>query len=165
MAGSATQPTGLYRHDLTTGETTLIKSSSTISIDPDYLIEPTTVTFPTSDDQVAHGFLYLPRNKDFTGPEDELPPLIVSSHGGPTSAANTSMELRFQFWTSRGFAVLDVNYGGSTGYGRAIPGRIAGHLGRRMTSMTASTGPSSWSSRASSTAIAWRSAAAAPADT
>ena len=118
VAGSATQPTGLYRHDLTTGETTLIKSSSTISIDPDYLIEPTTVTFPTSDDQVAHGFLYLPRNKDFTGPEDELPPLIVSSHGGPTSAANTSMELRFQFWTSRGFAVLDVNYRGSTGYGR-----------------------------------------------
>jgi dipeptidyl aminopeptidase/acylaminoacyl peptidase len=118
VAGSSTQPTGVYRHDLATGETTLIKSASTITIDPAYLSEPSLITYPTSDDQVAHALLYLPKNADFAGPEGELPPLIVSSHGGPTSAASTGLELRFQFWTSRGFAVLDVDYRGSTGYGR-----------------------------------------------
>jgi dipeptidyl aminopeptidase/acylaminoacyl peptidase len=118
VAGSSTQPTGLYRHDLTTGETVLIKSASSITIDPSYLSEPSLITYPTSDNQVAHALLYLPTNADFGGPEGELPPLIVSSHGGPTSAASTGLELRFQFWTSRGFAVLDVDYRGSTGYGR-----------------------------------------------
>jgi dipeptidyl aminopeptidase/acylaminoacyl peptidase len=118
VAGSSTQPSGLYRHDLTTGATELIKSASSVSIDSGYLSEPTTIVYPTSENQVAHAFLYMPRNADFEGPEGELPPLIVSSHGGPTSQAGTGMNLGYQFWTSRGFAFLDVNYRGSTGYGR-----------------------------------------------
>jgi len=118
VAGSTVLPMGVYRHDLTTGDTQLLRSASTLTIDPGYLSEATTVTFPTSDDQVAHGFLYMPKNKDFDGPDGELPPLIVASHGGPTSATPASLQLTFQFWTSRGFAVLDVNYRGSTGYGR-----------------------------------------------
>ena len=118
IAGSTVLPMGLYRHDLTSGDTQLIRSASTLDFDAGYLSEPTAITYPTSDNQVAHAFLYMPKNSDFDGPDGELPPLIVSSHGGPTSAAPASLQLAFQFWTSRGFAVLDVNYRGSTGYGR-----------------------------------------------
>jgi dipeptidyl aminopeptidase/acylaminoacyl peptidase len=129
VAGSPNAPNGLYQHDLRTGETTLIRSASTVTIDPEYLSDPELVTFPTSDDQIAHGFLYLPKNKDFAAPDDELPPLIVTSHGGPTSAATTSLRLPFQFWTSRGFALLDVDYRGSTGYGRPYRDALRGTWG------------------------------------
>jgi dipeptidyl aminopeptidase/acylaminoacyl peptidase len=118
IAGSSVLPMGLYRHDLATGETRLIRSASTLSFDPEYLSAPTTITYPTSDDQVAHAFLYMPKNKDFDGPDTERPPLVVTSHGGPTSAAPATLQLTIQYWTSRGLAVLDVNYRGSTGYGR-----------------------------------------------
>jgi dipeptidyl aminopeptidase/acylaminoacyl peptidase len=77
----------------------------------------------------AYGFFYPPTNREFVGPEDELPPLLVRSHGGPTSAASTALNLSIQFWTSRGVAVLDVNYGGSTGYGRAYRRRLMGQWG------------------------------------
>jgi dipeptidyl aminopeptidase/acylaminoacyl peptidase len=128
-AGSATSPIGLYRHDLTTGETQLIKSASSVSVDPEYLSTPTTITYPTSDDQVAHGILYMPRNPDFEAPEGERPPLIVASHGGPTSAALSVLDYRTHFWTSRGFAFLDVNYRGSTGYGRPYRDALQGTWG------------------------------------
>lgn len=118
VAGSPITQEGIYAHDLRTGNTTLIRSASSLTIDPEYLSAPTTITYPTSENQVAHGFLYMPNNKDYAAPDGELPPLIVTSHGGPTSATSTSLKLAFQFWTSRGFAVLDVNYRGSTGYGR-----------------------------------------------
>lgn len=118
VAGSAIAPTALYQHDLTTGETVLIKSASTLNVDPEFLSEPTTIVFPTSEGQVAHAFLYMPKNQDFEAPDGELPPLIVSSHGGPTSQTGSSLQLSFQYWTSRGFAFMDVNYRGSTGYGR-----------------------------------------------
>lgn len=118
VAGSSTLPTALYEHNLSTGDTAPIKSASTISLDPEYLSAPTTIQYPTSDGQIAHAFLYMPRNPDFEAPAGELPPLIVSSHGGPTSQTGTGLNLGFQFWTSRGFALLDVNYRGSTGYGR-----------------------------------------------
>jgi dipeptidyl aminopeptidase/acylaminoacyl peptidase len=117
-AGNSTSSIGLYRHDLSTGDTQLIRSASSVSIDPDFLSAPTTITFPTSDDQVAHAFLYMPRNPDFDASEGQRPPLIVASHGGPTSAALSVLDYRTQFWTSRGFAFLDVNYRGSTGFGR-----------------------------------------------
>jgi dipeptidyl aminopeptidase/acylaminoacyl peptidase len=77
----------------------------------------------------AHAFFYLPKNRDFTAPTEELPPLIVIAHGGPTSAARTTLNMGVQFWTSRGLAVLDVNYGGSTGYGRAYRRRLYGQWG------------------------------------
>lgn len=76
------------------------------------------VSFPTADGQVAYGFFYAPENARFRGPEGQLPPLIVIGHGGPTAASDAALNLKIQFWTQRGFAVFDVNYRGSTGFGR-----------------------------------------------
>jgi dipeptidyl aminopeptidase/acylaminoacyl peptidase len=129
LAGSPTTATGLYRHNLRTGETMLVKSSSTLAPDHATLSVPRAIEYPTGDGQTAHGFLYLPVNPDYEAPEGELPPLIVTSHGGPTSATPTGLILGFQFWTSRGFAVLDVNYRGSTGYGRPYRDALQGTWG------------------------------------
>lgn len=82
-----------------------------------YLTTPQHIEFP-SNDRTAYGFYYPPYNKDFTAPQGEKPPLVVMIHGGPTAQSNGSYSLSKQYWTSQGFAVLDVNYGGSTGYGR-----------------------------------------------
>jgi dipeptidyl aminopeptidase/acylaminoacyl peptidase len=87
------------------------------------------IEFPTSDGRSAHAFYYPPVNRDFAAPAGELPPLRVRSHGGPTAATDGSLRLPIQYWTSRGFAVLDVNYRGSTGYGRAYRERLAGAWG------------------------------------
>ncbi len=87
------------------------------------------MSFPTADDQSAHGFYYRPQNARYTGPDDERPPLIVTIHGGPTSGVNDYLSLGQQYWTSRGFAVLDVIYGGSTGFGRPYRQRLNGRWG------------------------------------
>jgi dipeptidyl aminopeptidase/acylaminoacyl peptidase len=93
-----------------------------------YLSEPEALEFP-SGGRTAHALLYPPRNRDFEAPAGERPPLIVLSHGGPTSQAEPTLDLRTQFWTSRGFAVVDVNYGGSTGYGREYRELLRGQWG------------------------------------
>lgn len=118
IGGSATQPTAVVKLDLNTEKLEILCQSSDIEIDPQYLSIPEAIAFPSSHG-VAYGWYYPPRNKDFQAPQGELPPLLVKSHGGPTAAASASFNLRIQYWTSRGFAFLDVNYGGSTGYGRA----------------------------------------------
>ena len=94
-----------------------------------YISPPQPIEFPTEGGLSAHGLFYPPRNRDFAAPERELPPLIVKSHGGPTGAASATLDWGIQFWTSRGFAVLDVNYGGSSGYGRAYRERLRGKWG------------------------------------
>lgn len=93
------------------------------------LSRPAPISFPTSGGAVAHGLHYRPHNPAYEGPEGERPPLIVVSHGGPTAAASSGLNLAIQFWTSRGFAVLDVNYRGSSGYGRAYRRALDGVWG------------------------------------
>jgi len=90
---------------------------------------PRPIEFPTEGGAVAHAFFYPPRNRDYVGPPGEKPPLIVMSHGGPTSATTSVLNLSGQYWTSRGFAVVDVNYGGSSGYGRTYRQRLNGQWG------------------------------------
>ena len=102
----------------TKGGIQTIYAPSNLDIDPGYLSSPQHIIFPTTDDGQAHAFYYPPANKDFTAPEDELPPLVTICHGGPTSASGTGLDLSTHYWTSRGFAVVDVNYRGSSGYGK-----------------------------------------------
>lgn len=90
---------------------------------------PVQVKFPTTDGDSAFGWYYPPRNPDFKGPSEELPPLITMSHGGPTAATSTDFRADIQFWTTRGFAVVDVDYRGSTGYGRPYRNRLNGKWG------------------------------------
>lgn len=94
----------------------------------DLVSTPRHVTFP-SGGRVAHALFYAPVNPAVTAPAGELPPLIVMIHGGPTSAARHRLDLAKQFWTSRGFAVVDVDYGGSTGYGRPFRRLLDGAWG------------------------------------
>jgi dipeptidyl aminopeptidase/acylaminoacyl peptidase len=124
VAGSPTLPTAIVRYDAGSGTCETLKHSLNAELDPGYLSIPEPVEFPTENGLTAHAFLYRPTNQDFTAPAGELPPLLVQSHGGPTGATSTALSLPVQFWTSRGFAVLDVNYGGSTGYGRPYRQRL-----------------------------------------
>jgi dipeptidyl aminopeptidase/acylaminoacyl peptidase len=90
---------------------------------------PEEIEFPTEDGLTAYGIFYAPHNTDFRAPNNELPPLLVMSHGGPTASASSAFNLEIQYWTSRGIAVFDVNYGGSTGYGRAYRERLKDRWG------------------------------------
>ncbi|HLG10502.1 MAG TPA: S9 family peptidase, partial [Dehalococcoidia bacterium] len=138
FAGSPDAPSGLVSMDVASGACEVVKRSSSIEIDAGTVSRPVGVEFPSGTGargkkqearETAFGFFYEPRNKDYAGPAGELPPLIVMSHGGPTAAAAAVLSARVQFWTSRGIAVLDVNYGGSTGYGRAYRERLNGRWG------------------------------------
>ena len=123
-AGSPTMPMSLMRHDLTDSRTTRLRSSSDAALEDGYISHAQAIEFATENGLTAHAFYYAPTNKDYAASEGESPPLIVISHGGPTSAADSSLDLRKQFWTSRGFAVLDVNYGGSSGFGTEYRRRL-----------------------------------------
>jgi dipeptidyl aminopeptidase/acylaminoacyl peptidase len=109
--------------------TRIIRKSSDLTIDPSYISVPDAIAFPTTHGLTAYAWYYPPQNPNYQAPTDSLPPLIVKSHGGPTAPAAASLSLKLQYWTSRGFAVLDVNYGGSTGYGRDYRQRLAGKWG------------------------------------
>ncbi|MGH2612608.1 MAG: alpha/beta hydrolase family protein, partial [Rhabdochlamydiaceae bacterium] len=100
-----------------THKTVVIAHNPLPHIDPETLSLPELITFP-SHTRKAHAIYYPPKNKEWQPPSGTLPPLIVMSHGGPTAQVVPVFDLKIQFWTSRGFAVVDVNYGGSTGYGR-----------------------------------------------
>ena len=107
----------------------ILRRRSDISPDPDFLSGPEAIEFPTEQRLTAHAFFYAPKNSRYSGQDGERPPLLVISHGGPTGATDNTLSLSVQYWTSRGIAVLDVNYGGSTGYGRAYRQRLAGRWG------------------------------------
>ncbi len=127
--GSPTEPRSIVQLDLETGESEILRRSSKVPVDEGYLSEPRAVEFPTEDGLTAHGFHYPPKNPHYDGPADTRPPLLVISHGGPTSATTSTLDLAVQYWTSRGFAVLDVNYRGSTGYGRDYRQHLQGDWG------------------------------------
>jgi dipeptidyl aminopeptidase/acylaminoacyl peptidase len=118
LAGSPTQPTAIVRLDLGSGTEERLRQESRLDVDAAYLSVPELIEFPTSGGRSAYGWYYPPTNPDAQAPPGELPPLVVMSHGGPTSRARSSLSLARQVFTSRGFAVVDVDYGGSTGYGR-----------------------------------------------
>jgi dipeptidyl aminopeptidase/acylaminoacyl peptidase len=129
IGGSTTDPSAIVRLDLQTGEIEALRRSSTLKIDPGYISKPEPIEFPTENGLTAYGFYYPPQNSDYQAPAEERPPLLVKSHGGPTAATAATFNPSIQYWTSRGIAVLDVNYGGSTGYGREYRERLKGHWG------------------------------------
>ena len=129
IGGSPTLPSAVVRLDPATGEEQVLRRSSELEPDAEFISVAQPVEFPTANGLTAHGYYYPPRNRDFVAPAGERPPLIVTSHGGPTSATTGDLDLSRQYWTSRGFAILDVNYGGSTGYGRAYRQRLNGNWG------------------------------------
>ena len=128
-AGAPDKPMSLMSLDVATGAVETLQQAHELEVDPTYLSAPEPVEFESTDGRTAHAFYYPPRNPDFTAPEGEKPPLLVKSHGGPTAAASTALDLGIQFWTSRGFGVVDVNYGGSTGYGTEYRRRLNGTWG------------------------------------
>lgn len=129
LAGSPAAPTVIAHYETSSQRLTVLAHASKDHFDPGYLSLPETIEFPTTGSTTAHGFYYAPINKEFKGEEGARPPLLVLSHGGPTSAAQASYNLGIQYWTSRGFAVLDVNYRGSTGYGSAYRRALNGQWG------------------------------------
>lgn len=124
QAGSA-----IIAIDAETGEIEILRRGSSAELDPAYVSAPEPIAYPSADGRTAHAFYYAPRNPDFAAPEGERPPLLTFSHGGPTGAAQGAFALAVQYWTTRGFAVVDVNYGGSTGYGTAYRRLLHGSWG------------------------------------
>jgi dipeptidyl aminopeptidase/acylaminoacyl peptidase len=110
------------------GDDEHVVASASDDPEPRYVSQPRPLDF-ASHGRSAHALYYPPRNDDFAAPDGERPPLIVLSHGGPTAQTEPALDLRTQYWTSRGFAVVDVNYGGSTGYGRAYRELLRGQWG------------------------------------
>lgn len=129
VAGSPTRPVSLLQVDLNTGDIEALRVESTDVVADGYISIPEPVVFPTENEDTAHAFFYPPTNQDYLAPEGDRPPLVVVCHGGPHSAASAELNLTIQYWTSRGIAVLDVNYGGSTGFGREYRERLIGEWG------------------------------------
>ncbi len=128
-AGSASLPDALLSLNPDSGEISVLRESRSVPVDDGYISMPQPIEFDTDGGLTAHAFYYPAKNADFAGVEGEKPPLLAISHGGPTGAAATSFSLSYQFWTSRGIAIVDVNYGGSTGYGTAYRRRLNGQWG------------------------------------
>lgn len=128
-AGSPAESVAVLKIDPQTAGVEVLKCSSELVIDPGYISLPRPIEFPTENGLTAHALFYPPANQDYQAPRGEKPPLIVISHGGPTGATDALFSLEIQYWTSRGFGVVDVNYGGSTGYGRAYRQRLNGQWG------------------------------------
>ena len=121
------EPAAVVELDLARGQVNVLRSSTDLAVAPETISVAEEVSW-SSRTGTAYGFFYPPAGTA-TGPEGELPPLLVLSHGGPTGAALPGFDAGIQFWTSRGFAVLDVNYTGSTGYGRSYRNRLRGRWG------------------------------------
>lgn len=126
-AGPCVSP-GLVRVTLE-GDVEVLWQNPHPGLDPTQVSVGRRLSFPTGQGEEAHAVFYPPHNPEFCGPEGERPPLLVTSHGGPTSGARTVLNLSVQYWTTRGFAVVDVDYRGSTGYGRSFRRALDGRWG------------------------------------
>lgn len=128
VASHPRRPSRIVELDVDRGTEEDVRANPDL-VDPAYIPDPQPINFPTGDGDVAHVFYYPPTNPEFKGPHDEPPPLRVKIHGGPTANTYPVFTLDFLFWTSRGFGVADLNYRGSTGYGRAYRDQLKGGWG------------------------------------
>jgi dipeptidyl aminopeptidase/acylaminoacyl peptidase len=128
IAGSATVPAEVVWLDFSARSVDVLRRSADVPVDSSYVSAPEAIEFPTAGDRTAHALFYPPTNPDASRPAGAAP-LVVMAHGGPTSNTTRLLNLGTQFWTSRGFGVVDVDYGGSTGYGRAYRQRLDGQWG------------------------------------
>lgn len=129
LAASPTEFASIVEYQIETEKINVLRKSNSIHLDQKYISAGESISFPIDENNVAHAIFYKPQNRYFTGLEDELPPLIVMSHGGPTGESHNGLKMVVQYFTSRGFAVVDVNYGGSSGYGREYRQRLNGNWG------------------------------------
>ncbi len=129
IGASAVQSPAVVTIDIKTGLPTIIRHPAPVTLEARHISSPQAITFPGHASRDVHALYYPPQNGDFGAPAGALPPLIVQIHGGPTSQASAAFNLVNQFWTSRGFAIIDVDYGGSSGYGRAYRQRLEANWG------------------------------------
>ncbi len=129
VGGDALDGSAIVAYDVDSGEAEILRRGEQEHLEPGYVSAPETIQFATDDGKTAFAHVYRPANKDWEAPEDERPPLLLTCHGGPTGGASTALDYEIQFWTSRGFLVADVDYGGSTGYGREYRERLRGRWG------------------------------------
>jgi len=129
VGASPTEEAAVVAIDLASGAHRKLRAPGSLKLDTGYISIAEAIEFPAGGGRTAHAFFYPPTNADSTAPEDEKPPLVVKVHGGPTSHSKPELALATQYWTSRGFALLDVNHGGSSGFGRAYRERLNGNWG------------------------------------
>lgn len=129
FGASPTGPLSLIELDPQTGESQVVKQAVKSVPPKEWVSLPELIEYPSLNGKKGYGFYYPPKNPNCKGPAGQKPPLIVRCHGGPSGRANAFLSLEVQFWTSRGFAFVDVNYGGSTGFGREYLKRLEGMWG------------------------------------
>ncbi|MBD3253836.1 MAG: prolyl oligopeptidase family serine peptidase [Candidatus Lokiarchaeota archaeon] len=128
-ASSPTEINAIYRYNIKNQELTVLKKSSEISLDKVSTSKPKLISCKIEDNNRTYAHYYSPKNQNYESPKTQKPPLLVMVHGGPTARSRTSLSLSYQFWTSSGFALLDVDYRGSTGYGRRYRDALRGNWG------------------------------------
>jgi dipeptidyl aminopeptidase/acylaminoacyl peptidase len=129
IAASPVLPPAVVRLDLTSGHSRVLRASLDLPVEASEISAPRHLEFPTGGGATAHALYYAPRNSRFKGPASERPPVVVTIHGGPTSSALPVFNARVQYWTNRGFGVADVDYRGSSGYGREYRNQLKGQWG------------------------------------
>jgi dipeptidyl aminopeptidase/acylaminoacyl peptidase len=129
LAGAADRPTAVFKLDAPRFRPELVTECGPLPLEAPWIARPEPIAFPTADGTEAYANYYPPTNPTHEGPPGAAPPVLVRCHGGPTSAASVAFNAKIQFWTTRGFAVLDVNYRGSTGFGRPYRERLYGNWG------------------------------------
>ena len=129
IAASPTEEAAVVTIDLSTASHRVLRAPGLLKLDTPFLSIAEPIEFPTAGGLTAHAFYYPPTNPEFTGAPGEKPPLVVKVHGGPTSHSKPELAMATQYWTSRGFALLDVNHGGSSGFGRKYRERLNGNWG------------------------------------